>query len=103
MVAAPAASRGPARWMASAGTKATGIPRSAATGSARHCATKSAALAAELPPMTASGRAASTASSDTVGVSSGAPANTFTPPHRAITSLMKCPPLTVMNGRCQIS
>jgi aspartyl-tRNA(Asn)/glutamyl-tRNA(Gln) amidotransferase subunit B len=57
----------------------------------------------ELPPSTTSGCKAITPSSDTTGVSAGAVAKIFLPPHRPITSLIRCLPLTVISGRCHIS
>lgn len=49
-----------------------------------------------------SGAAASTASSVTVGARIGRSANTFRPPHSAITSEIRWRPLTVISGLSQI-
>jgi hypothetical protein len=54
----------------------------------RHSSARSPGAVAELPPRITSGRAASTASSETPGVKTGASANTLRPPQSAITSLM---------------
>ena len=43
------------------------------------------------------------ATADIVGAKLRASANTLTPPHNWITSLIMCWPFTVMSGRCQIS
>jgi hypothetical protein len=48
--------------------------------------------------MMASGLAAITPSTLTVGASTGSWANTLRPPHRRIASLMICLPLTVISG-----